>query len=73
MISAVAFAVGAFSLGIEWGFIRVLIILATIATAFAIYGMVKPSDKMNFRLFKLASLNMIFALIIIILGSLFIN
>jgi protoheme IX farnesyltransferase len=73
MVSAVAFAIGAFSLGIEWGFIRVLIILTTIATTFAIYGMVKPSDKMNFRLFKLASLNMIFALIIIILGSLFIN
>jgi len=73
MVSAIAFAVGAFSLGIEWGFIRVLIILAAIATAFALYGMIKPSDKMNFRLFKLASLNMIFALIIIILGSIFIN
>ncbi len=71
IISAVAFAVGAFSLGIEWGFIRVLIIIATIATGFAIYGMMKPSEKMNFTLFKLASINMVFAMIIIILGSIF--
>jgi protoheme IX farnesyltransferase len=71
MVSAIAFAAGAYALGIQWGFIRVLIILATIATGFAIYGMYKPSEKMNFRLFKIASINMVFAMIIIILGSLF--
>lgn len=71
VLSAVAFSVSAFFLGIEWGFIRVLIILATIATGFAIYGILKPSDKMNFRLFKIASLNMVFAMVIIILGSIF--
>jgi len=71
MVSAIAFALGAFSLGIEWGFIRVLIILAVVATGFAIYGIIKPSEKMNFRLFKVASLNMIFAMIIIILGSIY--
>ncbi len=71
VFSAIAFSISAFFLGIEWGFIRVLIILAIIATGFAIYGILKPSDKMNFRLFKIASLNMIFAMIIIILGSFF--
>jgi len=71
IISAVAFAAGAFSLGIEWGFIRVMILIASVATGFAIYGIAYPSEKMNFRLFKLASINMIFAMIIIILGSIF--
>ncbi len=71
VLSAIAFSIAAFFLGIEWGFIRVLIILASIATGFAIYGIIKPSDKMNFRLFKIASLNMIFAMIIIILGSIY--
>ncbi|NPA68407.1 MAG: protoheme IX farnesyltransferase [Chlorobi bacterium] len=71
VVSAVTFAAGAFFLGIEWGFIRVLILLAVVATAFAVYGILKPSDKMNFRLFKLASLNMLFAMIIIILGSIY--
>ncbi len=71
IISAVAFSLGAFSLGITWGFIRVLIILATIAIGFAIVGIVYPSDKMNFRLFKIASINMILAMTIIILGSIY--
>jgi protoheme IX farnesyltransferase len=71
IVSAIAFAVGAFSLGIEWGFIRVMLFLAAIASAFAIYGIIHPSEKMNFHLFKLASINMIFAMIIIILGSIF--
>ncbi len=71
VISVLTFCIAAFFLGIEWGFIRVLIILASIATSFAVYGIIKPSEKMNFRLFKIASLNMIFALIIIILGSIY--
>ncbi len=71
IVSAVAFSIGAFSLGITWGFIRVLIVLATIATGFAIVGIVYPSDKMNFRLFKIASINMILAMTIIILGSIY--
>lgn len=71
IVSAFAFSLGAFSLGITWGFIRVLIILAAIATVFAIWGMFYPSEKMNFRLFKIASINMILAMTVIILGSIY--
>ena len=71
MISAIAFATGTFFLGISWGFIRVLIILAVIATAFAVWGIFRPSDKMNLYLFKLASINMLVAMLIIILGSIY--
>ena len=71
IISAITFSLGAFSLGITWGFIRVLIILALIATTFAVWGMLYPSEKMNFRLFKIASVNMILAMTIIILGSIY--
>lgn len=71
MLSAIAFASGAFFLGLSWGFIRVLIILTVIATAFAIWGIIKPSEKMNFHLFKIASINMVVAMVIIILGSIF--
>ena len=71
IISAITFSLGAFSLGITWGFIRVLIILAFIATVFAVWGMLYPSEKMNFRLFKIASINMILAMTIIILGSIY--
>ena len=72
ILSSLAFILGAFILGIEWGFIRVLIILALIALGFAVNSIIKPSDKTNFRVFKVASLYMIAAMFIIALGSIYI-
>ncbi|MCD6180703.1 MAG: protoheme IX farnesyltransferase [Bacteroidales bacterium] len=69
--SAIAFALGAFVLGLSWGFVRILLILATIAFGFAIYSIIYPSEKSNFQVFKVASLYMASAMIIIILGSIY--
>jgi len=69
--SAFAFALGSFALGLSWSFVRVLIILAIISFSFALYSILKPSDKTNFQVFKVASLYMASAMIIIILGSIF--
>jgi len=69
--SAIAFALGAFALGLSWGFVRVLLILAFIAFGFAIYSIIYPSEKSNFQVFKVASLYMASAMIIIILGSIY--
>ncbi len=71
ILSSIAFILGAFVLGIEWGFIRVLIILAVIALGFAVNSILKPNDKTNFRVFKVASLYMIAAMFIIALGSIY--
>ena len=71
ILSSMAFILGAFILGIEWGFIRVLIILALIALGFAVNSILKPNDKTNFRVFKVASLYMIAAMFIIALGSIY--
>jgi len=70
--SAVAFATGAFVLGLSWGFVRVLIIFAIIAFGFAVYSIIYPSAKSNFQVFKVASLYMAFAMIIIIFGSIYV-
>ena len=69
--SAFAFALGAFALGLSWSFLRVLIILAIIALGFSVYSILRPSDKANFQVFKVASLYMVFAMFVIILGSIF--
>lgn len=69
--SAVAFALGAFVLGLSWGFVRTLLILAVFAFGFAIYSIIYPSEKSNFKVFKVASLYMATAMIIIILGSIY--
>jgi len=69
--SAIAFATGAFVLGLSWGFVRILIIFAGIAFSFAIYSIIYPSAKSNFQVFKVASLYMAFAMIVIIFGSIY--
>ena len=69
--STFAFALGAFALGLSWSFLRVLIILAIIAFGFAVYSILKPSEKSNFQNFKVASFYMASAMIVIILGSIF--
>jgi len=69
--SALAFALGAFALGLSWSFLSVLLILAIIAFGFAVYSIIIPSDKSNFQVFKAASLYMVFAMLVIILGSIF--
>lgn len=69
--SAIAFSLGAFVLGLSWGFVRTLLILAVIAFGFAIYSIIYPSEKSNFQVFKVASLYMASAMIIIILGSIY--
>ena len=71
ILSSMAFILGAFVLGLEWGFIRVLIILALIALGFAINSILKPNDKTNFRVFKVASLYMVAAMLIIAIGSIY--
>ncbi|OQX97324.1 MAG: protoheme IX farnesyltransferase [Bacteroidetes bacterium 4572_117] len=71
ILSSLAFVLGAFVLGLEWGFIRVLIILAVIALGFAVNSILKPNDKTNFRVFKVASLYMVAAMFIIALGSIY--
>lgn len=69
--SAVAFAVGAYALGISWGFVRLLLTFAIIALGFAFYSILYPSDKSNFQVFKVASLFMASAMLIIIFGSIY--
>ncbi len=69
--SAVAFAVGAYALGISWGFVRLLLIFAFVALGFASYSILYPSDKSNFQVFKVASLYMASAMLIIIFGSIY--
>lgn len=69
--SAFAFALGAFILGLSWGFVRILLIFAAISFGFAVYSIVFPSEKSNFQVFKAASLYMASAMFIIILGSIF--
>lgn len=67
--AAVAIIIGTIALGLSWGFIRVLIILALGSIVLAVLSIIKPSEKVNFSLFKYASIFMLGSIIIILFGT----
>ncbi len=68
--TAIAMAFAAYGIGITWGYMRLLIILSCGLLALAISSMVRPSFKMNFSLFKFASLYMLSSMLLVVLGVL---
>lgn len=66
-----AFAVGgaAFGLGLAYGFLRLLAVLSVGLLLLAAAVNLKPSDRASFGLFKYASIYMLSAMIIVILGA----
>ena len=68
--AAIAIAVGLFSLGLSVGYLRTLIFLSSGLMVLAVTSVYKPSEKMNFLLFKYASVYMLAAMLIISIGSL---
>jgi len=65
------FSMGLSMLGISlaWGYLRVLAILASGLIGLAVYSIVRPSDKLNFGLFKYASLFMLGSMVIIVVSG----
>ena len=68
--TAIAMAIAAYGIGITWGYMRLLIILSCGLLAIAIRSMLRPSFKMNFGLFKFASLYMLSSMLLVVLGVL---
>jgi hypothetical protein len=54
-------------IGMTIGYLRVLVILSLGLIALAVFSMVKPSEKLNFGLFKYASIYMLSAMVLIVL------
>ena len=68
--TAIAMAFAAYGIGITWGYMRLLIVLSCGLLALAISSMLRPSFKMNFGLFKFASLYMLSSMLLVVLGVL---
>ncbi len=67
--TAVSVSIGFLSLGMSWGYMRLLAVLTVGFIGLAIFTLVKHSQKTNFGLFKYASLYMLGAMLMIILGG----
>lgn len=68
--AAIAIATVAFGIGLSWGYIRLFGVLTIGIVGLAGLSVFKPSEKVNFGLFKYASVYMLGAMIMVIMGTL---
>jgi len=68
--AALAVGIGIIALGLSWGYLRLLGVLTTGLLGLVIYSIFKPSEKVNFGLFKYASLFMLSSMLMLSFGIL---
>jgi protoheme IX farnesyltransferase len=68
--AACSIALGCFALGLEGGYIRLLSVLTAGIIGLAVFSIYRPSDRVAFGLFKYASLYMLGAMLMLVLGTL---
>jgi protoheme IX farnesyltransferase len=66
--AALAIGLGAIALGLSWGYLRILAILTIGIVSLAFTSIFKPSEKINFSLFKFASVYMMASMLILVFG-----
>ena len=65
IVAAVSIGIAGWLIGMQWGYLRVLGVLSTGLLLLAITSIRKPSDLINFGLFKYASLYMLASMLLI--------
>jgi heme o synthase len=68
--AAVAIGLGSYALGLAWGYLRLLAVLTVGFIGLAIYSIKRPSERVNFGLFKYASLFMLGSMWMMVFGAL---
>ena len=69
LLAAGAFGVAAYIIGLSWGYLRLLAVLSGGMFILAGTSLAKPSEKVNFGLFKYASLYMLNTMLLIFLEA----
>jgi len=70
VLAALAIAAACILIGMDWGYLRLLAVLAGGLLILAVVSLVRPSERINFSLFKYASVYMFGAMLLISLGAL---
>lgn len=65
LLAALMMAVAAYGVGLTWGYLRVIMVLSAGLLLLAINSLVQPSERINFGLFKYASLYMLSAMLLL--------
>ena len=64
IIAALMIGIAAYGIGMTWGYLRVLFVLSVGLLTLAVSSLLKPSERLNFGLFKYASLYMLSSMIL---------
>lgn len=70
ILAALCIGIAAYGVGIGFGYLRVFAVLSLGLLTLAILSLIKKSDKVNFSLFKYASLYMLSAMLLMMFGTL---
>jgi protoheme IX farnesyltransferase len=65
LLAAAAMGAAAVGIGMDWGYLRLLVVLSAGLLALAVYSLARPSERLNLSLFKYASLYMLNAMLLI--------
>jgi protoheme IX farnesyltransferase len=66
VLAALAMAAAAYGIGMDWGYLRLMAVLSAGLFVLALISTLRPSEKVNFGLFKYASLYMLAAMILMV-------
>ena len=64
--AAVAMGIASYGIGMTWGYLRLLIILSSGLLLLALWSLLRPSQRLNFGLFKYASLYMMSSMLLVL-------
>jgi heme O synthase-like polyprenyltransferase len=67
LLAALASGVAALGIGMSWGYLRVLAVLSLGLLTLAVTSLRHPSERVNFGLFKYASLYMLSSMTLLVL------
>lgn len=70
ILAALAMVAGAIGIGMAWGFLRLLAVLSAGLLVLAFSTTFRPSERVNFSLFKYASVYMLAAMILVVIEAL---
>jgi heme o synthase len=67
VLAALSIGIAAYGVGMTWGYLRVLIVLSSGLFILAASSLLRPSERINFGLFKYASLYMLSSMLLMVI------
>jgi heme o synthase len=67
VLAALSIGIAAYGVGMTWGYLRVLIVLSSGLFMLAASSLLRPSERINFGLFKYASLYMLSSMLLMVI------